>query len=154
MLTLFPKIQNIKYYFVLFSEFFYIYNYIKNISKLPLDVGSLNERLLRWLKVYTQIEFEKNITPYIHIFVHHIGDFIIRHGDINLFNLQGLEYKQHVQSINYHRSSNKKFNDKKNSKIKKNYIRQCFEKVNRMEVHSVINKEIPKKIKAKRVKKK
>ena len=73
----------------------FIYNTIKNISKRPIDIGSLNEMLLRWLNVYTNLEYEKNVSLYQHIFVHHIGDFIVRHGDINLFTLQGLEKKQH-----------------------------------------------------------
>lgn len=68
----------------------------------------------------------KHITPYIHCFVYHIPEFIQLHKDISIFTLQGLEKLNHITSICYHRSNNKKMNEKV-------FVKQLIEKMSRIE---------------------
>ena len=56
-------------------------------------------------KIYLVVE----VTPYIHIFVNHIWEFIIYIGeiDINSFTLQGLEKLNDLTTQYYFRSTNR-----------------------------------------------
>ena len=119
--TLFPGMRNISYISSIWSQF---YNLIMEIRNNQTD--SIEERLFEWLALFLLTYMPNHITPYIHSFVFHIPEFIKLHGDVNLFNLQGLEKLNDISTQNYHRSSNKK-NDNKQ------YIKQMIEKRNRLE---------------------
>jgi hypothetical protein len=62
-----------------------------------------------WLKLYVRIFTQAEITPYIHIFVHHVYEFVLLYGNVNDFKLQGLEKyndrtkKDYMQATNKHR---------------------------------------------------
>lgn len=68
------------------------------------------------------------ITPYMHLLVFHIPEFMKIYGNINLFNTQGLEKLNDFTTQYYHTSTNK---NKKNNK----YLRQLIEKRNRIECY-------------------
>ncbi|RNA17410.1 hypothetical protein BpHYR1_013024 [Brachionus plicatilis] len=49
-----------------------------------------------------------HVTPYIHAFCSHVHQFQKFHGDINLFNLQGLGKLNDQTTIQYFKASNKR----------------------------------------------
>ena len=52
--------------------------------------------------------YNKNVaTPYIHAFVCHLHEFVELYGDINAFNLQGLERLNEMTTGQYFKSTNK-----------------------------------------------
>lgn len=117
---LFPNIENINNVSDLWMEFYSIYVYIKNPV---LNISVLEEHLFEWLALFKCTYFSKYITPYIHSFVFHLPEFIKIHGNINLFNLQGLEKLNDLTTIAFQRSSNKR----------KTYLKQLIDKRNRYE---------------------
>ena len=122
--NLFPNLGLAGMNFILL-EFFEIYELIK-VGESSGQVEEIENRLKNWVTVYTQLGASNSnkFTPYIHIFVHHIPEFIKLHGCINLFNCQGLEKLNHIIKLAYFSNSNK------NSKV---YLRQVLEKRNRAE---------------------
>ena len=107
------------------NRLFYNFNEILNIIKKDykeFDKENLNLKLKKWLKDYLSID--QSITPYIHIFFHHVPDFIEKYGNLNLFSMQGLEKKNHFVKVNYFRQTN----HHKNS-----FTTILLEKMNRLE---------------------
>ena len=84
--NLFPNLGLAGMNFILL-EFFEIYELIK-VGESSGQVEEIENRLKNWVTVYTQLGASNSnkFTPYIHIFVHHIPEFIKLHGCINLFN--------------------------------------------------------------------
>ena len=68
------------------------------------------------------------ITPYIHIMVHHLPEFISTYKNLNLFSTQALEKSHNGTKINLMRQTNKKTNE---------FIKQLLEKENRMEFYNL-----------------
>ena len=134
------KFQKTEY---LWGEFFEIYIYIKNFD---LDeegekyrfgsefiIKLLSIRLKAWLDLYTEIYPVNSITPYMHIFVYHLPEYLKLYKNINLFNLQGLERLNQVTIKYYHRSTNKHKNNFK-------WLRQLLNKRLRIEYYLLKNK--------------
>ena len=84
--------------------------------------------LKEWLEAYLSIEGaeSRELTPYIHCFVSHLPEFIEKYGDINLYNVQGLEKVNDFATQYYHGSTNK---HKKNNA----FVLQMINKRNRVE---------------------
>ena len=89
-----------------------------NFTKLRKD-------LKNWLEHYLIIS-PGSIPAYVHSFVYHIPDMMIRHENLNFYNQQGMEKLNDFIRLYYFRSSNKKRNDNK-------YLSQLLEKRNRIE---------------------
>ena len=134
------KFQKIDY---LWSEFFELYIYIKNFDldqeEKKYRFGSefilklLSIRLRYWLDLYIELYPINSITPYMHIFVFHIPEYLKIYKSINLYNLQGLERLNQITIKNYHRSTNR---HKKNLK----WLRQLLNKRLRIEYYLLKNK--------------
>ena len=112
----------------IFSTF---YNIIKQIRENKINkenVEKFKSDLKIWMHFYVKIEptVSHEITPYIHVFVFHLPEFILKHGHVNLYNMQGLEKLNDLLTKIYHFASNK---HKKN----KSYLLQMINKRNRME---------------------
>lgn len=50
----------------------------------------------------------KNITPYIHIFVFHVPEFIAKHRNLNQFTMQGLEKLNEVKKDFFRKTNRSK----------------------------------------------
>ena len=85
----------------IFNEFFIIIKMMKNykINEKLLII----EKLKDWIKDYLRIE--TTITPYIHIFVIHLNEFLEKFENINHFSMQGLEKLNYVSKIHYFRQT-------------------------------------------------
>jgi len=91
----------------LFPNFFEYLNKMKKIENLSLrKKEKLVKKLKNWLKIF--IDIEPKITPYIHIFVFHLPEFLEAYPNINLFSMQSLEKKNHSVKLNYYFQTNRK----------------------------------------------
>lgn len=120
---IFPLIPNIYNISGLWLEFISIYKQLKE-NYLEL-IDNLEERLFHWLALFKCTYISKHITPYIHAFVFHLPEFYKLHGDINLFNQQGLEKLNDLSTLSFHRGSNKD----------ETYLKQLINKRNRQELY-------------------
>jgi hypothetical protein len=114
----------------IWEEFYNIFKSLKNIDKKPILIEDLKRKLKLWLDSYLIInrEYRNSLTigPYLHNFCFHIPELIEKHGNINLFNTQGLEKLNHFCSNYYHSCTNKNNTNKK-------YLRQIIRKRSRIE---------------------
>ena len=121
------------------------------LSKKDLnDIGDINifkKRLLTWLDDYLVIESSGKQTQYIHAFVSHVPDMIMRFKNINNFQCQALEKYQDLARQDFHLNTNKHSTD---------FIIQLLNKLNRNEIHkypidhSLLKKKTVKKGESKR----
>lgn len=102
----------------------------EDTSQIDEEVIGLKQDLKERWEIYILLSARDHITPYIHAFVFHIPDFIIRFRKVNLYNVQGLEKLNDLVTNNYHRSTNKQRTEKK-------YLLQLIKKQNRMEFYTI-----------------
>jgi len=60
-----------------------------------------------WGKLFMELFYDDDLTPYIHVFVYHVPQFLQMHGTLINFNCQPVEKKNHWQSQTFHRGSQK-----------------------------------------------
>jgi hypothetical protein len=105
-----------------FREFYAIYNKIKEKfyveNTLPLEVDTSN-----WLDLFNRCFASKHVTPYMHLFASHLCFFVESYGDVNLFNMQGLEKLNDFTTGQFFRATNKN----------KYYVGQILSQRNRLE---------------------
>ena len=61
-----------------------------------LNIENLKSRLKVWLHFCKRLDPMTNTSPYVHIFVFHVPEFLTRHGSINLYNCEGLEKLNYI----------------------------------------------------------
>lgn len=83
----------------------------------------LKNKTHEWFKLFRSYYHGDVVTPYIHIFVSHFHEFLEMHGDLNLFNQEGLEKLNFDVRQIYRKSTNKK----------EGYIDQILKKISRIE---------------------
>lgn len=105
-------------------EFYKIYIYIKEDHSNNFDRTSLENRLNKWLESFILINETTKITPYIHILVDHVPEFIEKYKYLNQYSMQSVEKLNFVIKQNYFRQTNKRKNQ---------YLKQLLEKQNRLE---------------------
>ena len=74
------------------------------ISNLAL----LKPRVAEWQERFNKVFHLKHQTPYMHLMYDHITQLIEQEGDIDVFNIQGLEKLNDNTSTEYFRKTNKK----------------------------------------------
>ena len=121
-----PEDRKINLVYELWTEFWEIYNEVK---KNELKSADLKFRTFNWLKNYIKAYGKDEIIVYIHIFVSHLHEFVELHGDVNLFNQEGLEKLNNITSVQFFKSTNKRNNNHA-------YLQQLMHKRIRMEVIS------------------
>jgi hypothetical protein len=114
----------------IFSEFFVLIKMVKDFK--ITEKSLIIEKLKNWLKDFLSIE--STITPYIHIFVIHLSEFLEKFENINHFSMQGLEKLNHISKIHYFRQSNRQF--RKDNK----FTLTMIQKINRLEIIRLKNK--------------
>lgn len=96
--------------------------YIK-IKKNMIDSPNMKQDTVNWIEKFKLAYNEEHITPYMHAFVHHFHQFIDLHGDINMYNEQGIEKLNDLTTSQFYRNTNKK-----------KFIRQLINLRNRLEI--------------------
>lgn len=105
-------------------EFYKIFIYIKNDHSNNFDRTGLENRLTKWLESYILINETNKITPYLHILVDHVPEFIEKYKSLNQYSMQAVEKLNFVIKQNYFKQTNKRKNQ---------FIKQLLEKQNRLE---------------------
>ena len=69
-----------------------LYNILRCTKLLThTDIQDFTTRVKTWLSVFLSVYQTKHITPYIHIFVNHVPEFLNLCGSLSPFSQQGLE---------------------------------------------------------------
>ncbi len=92
------------------------------------QVDRIQEKTFEWYHLFCSLTFQKEITPYIHIFGMHLHEQITHLKSkcisLNRFSMQGLEKQNNFFTIYYHRAT----------KRKNDYIAQILKKRSRIEL--------------------
>ena len=130
--TLFPNISPMKKFSNVFNGFWVLFCKIKDYTPAT-DLNLLDRHLRIWLFHYIPFltTSEYTLSPYVHIFVFHIKELLELHGNINLYNTQGLERLNSTQSSTYFRTSNK------HTGGQSSYIKQLVDSKNRNDFHNL-----------------
>ena len=91
----------------------------------PIDIEKFRVDLKNWLRDFLLMRGGTTF-PYSHALVWHVPDMLEKHGNINLFNQQGLEKLNDFIRVYFFRSTNKK-------RSHKEYLYQLLAKRNRVE---------------------
>jgi len=105
--------EKLAYYELVWKDFFKIINIIKESNDITKS-EEIQRMTKNWLCNFLQFHFEKSVTPYIHVFCNHLHEFINIYGNINIFNLEGLEKLNDVSTIEFFKSSNRWIEKKSN----------------------------------------
>ena len=127
LLNLFPEIRDdskIKILNFVLIEFYDLFLFIKQDHSDFFDEASLKLRLNKWLSFWFKASDKEKLTPYLHIFIHHVPEFIRVFKNINIFSTQGLEKLNDEIKCNYIRQTNK---------LRETFVQQLLEKCNRIE---------------------
>ena len=120
--TLFPNVPQAAEVQKLWTDFFSIYQTLRSTEKIPHV--SFQTCATNWVKLFKSVYQSKHITPYIHLFVNHISEFLSVHGTIAAFSQQGLEKLNDDVTKYYFRSTNHR---------DKECLKQIILKLNRLE---------------------
>ena len=90
-----------------------------------------------WLSLFTSTFNKKHVTSYIHVFCHHLCMFIEEHGDVDIYNCQGIEKRNHFLTREYF-GTNRNYNQK-------NYQYQMMAYRNRIESYKRVVPKINRK---------
>ena len=52
------------------------------------------------------VTFDKDITPYIHVFIYHVGFFALKYGALKAFEMESVEQLNYVNKLVFFRCSN------------------------------------------------
>ncbi len=115
------NIENLNF---IWTEFWSIYNSVKENS---ITAEILKEKTSHWTIIFLNVYHASHITPYMHAFKSHLHEFIQLHGDVNAFNLEGLEKLNDLTTTHFFRSTNKK-----------SFLKQLIEKRNRMDYLNLV----------------
>ena len=105
-------------------EFYDLFLFIKQDHTEFFDEESLKLRLQKWLSFWLKASDKEKLTPYLHIFIHHVPEFIRVFRNLNVFSTQGLEKLNDEIKCNYIRQTNK---------LRETFVQQLLEKSNRIE---------------------
>ena len=128
---LYKKIEDIQLIYEIWNSFFNIYISIKdNCYNNNNDVVYMvKKQTFEWLNLFQSKYSPTQITPYEHIFGDHLGEMIAYFGNINLYNMQGLERLNGITTGHYFNSTNRR----------QNYLNQLINKRNRLEISNFEN---------------
>ncbi len=89
-------------------EFLNIYTFIKLDHTKNFDEEALREKLIKWLGYYLRCTDNEKLTPYLHILVFHIPQFITEYKNLSLYCMQALERLNSVTKRNFFRQTNRR----------------------------------------------
>ena len=96
--TLFPELTKRNELKVLWDDF---YELIKIIGKPECDIADFELRSKAWVKLFTTVYQNKDVTPYMHALAMHVPEFMKLYGSIMLFTQQGLEKLNDITTIHF-----------------------------------------------------
>ena len=63
----------------------HLIKYMNQLKKNELSPQNIKFQTSEWLKTFLLVYQKSNVTPYMHIFVSHLHEFVYLYGEINLF---------------------------------------------------------------------
>ena len=122
---LFPRIPQASTIQDIWMEFREIYRTLQSSTPLNKDsVDSLRDHVKKWMSLFLTVYQTKHVTPYMHLLVSHIPQFLGIYGTLAPFSLQGLEKLNDDLTKDYFRSTNHRDSDA---------LKQMLLKLNRIE---------------------
>ena len=121
---LFPSIPETQKIQRIWVKFFEIYNILRAKSISNEEIRKLERNTKDWLTLFLSVYQTKHVTPYMHVLVAHIPEFLDLYGSLSSFSQQGLEKLNDLLTNTYYRSTNHHSADA---------LRQLLIKFNRME---------------------
>ena len=88
---IFPQLPNVEIVQQLWCQFFQLISTIRTNSIGAEEIDKFETESKAWLTCFLSIYQTKNVTPYIHLMVAHLPEFLRIHGPISPFTQQGLE---------------------------------------------------------------
>jgi hypothetical protein len=100
------------------------------LSETEPEHSVIKIRNEKWLKTFLKVYQTSKVTPYMHIFVYHLPKLYELHGNIDFFNVNGLEKLNDFTRMDYFRSTNKTQESLKQIFFKRcriDYLKEKFE---------------------------
>ena len=109
----------------LWTEFLEIYLVLQSTTALDNErVKRFQSHVINWMTVFLSVYQTKHVTPYMHLLVSHIPQFLEMYGTLAPFSQQGLEKQNDDLTKDYFRSTNHRDCDA---------LKQMLLKLNRLE---------------------
>ena len=125
IMKLFPRIPNAQSVHLLWKSFLSIYETLRSNTPLSKEeISEFRRQTQRWITRFLSIYQSKHITPYVHLLVSHIPEFLELYGTLSPYSQQGLEKLNDDLTKDYFRSTNHRENDA---------LKQMLLKLNRLE---------------------
>lgn len=90
----------------IWRQFFQLINTVRADSITAEEIDKFETEGQAWLRCFLSIYQTKNVTPYMHLMIAHLPEFLRIHGSISPFTQQGLEKLNDVYTQFYFRGSN------------------------------------------------
>lgn len=121
----FPNIPHVGKVQAIWVEFKEIYKIIQSSDPITDNqLTNLKSRLKRWILLFLSVFQTKHVTPYMHVLISHIPEFLSLYGSISQFSQQGLEKLNDDITKDYFRSTNHRDSEA---------LKQLLLKLNRLE---------------------
>ena len=122
---LFPSLQEVQKIQQLWEEFKKIYVILWCNKKLDdIEIKDFTTKVKSWMTLFTSVYQTRNVTPYMHVLVAHIPQFLRDIGSLAVFSQQGLEKLNDDITKDYFKSTNHRNED---------VLGQIMLKLNRLE---------------------
>ena len=104
---LFPRLPHAVKVQELWTEFLEIYLVLQSTTALDNErVKRFQSHVINWMTVFLSVYQTKHVTPYMHLLVSHIPQFLEMYGTLAPFSQQGLEKLNDNLTKDYFRSTN------------------------------------------------
>ena len=104
---LFPNLPKADLVQGIWKGFLVIHNRLSSRTAMSSqEVDDFKIEINGWLQKFLSVYQTKNVTPYIHLLICHIPEFLIKYGTIAPFAQQGLEKLNDIITQHYFRGTN------------------------------------------------
>jgi hypothetical protein len=122
-------------YEFLWKEFHRILCFVKQ-NTYKSKANDVERWTKNWLEIFLNHHFQKEVKPYIHVFCNHLHQFVEMHGNLNIFNIEGLEKLNDISTMEFFRSTNKRDGTFNNS-----FLNQMIKRRERTEIIRIDQEE-------------
>jgi hypothetical protein len=98
--------KKLKKYEQVWKKFNEIILFIKK-NREKSNAGKIKSMTENWLKIFLDFHFADDITPYIHVLCNHMHEFVEENGNVNVYNVEGLEKLNDISTMEFFKSTNK-----------------------------------------------
>jgi hypothetical protein len=103
------------------------YSTMQLVKEKKIKSCELKKQNTKWLKEFTSVYQRDAVTPYMHIYVFHLYQFVEMYGNVEQYNAQGVEKLNDLLRQGYFRGTNKHKDADQQLLMKRSRIEWCFE---------------------------